>query len=39
MEDLDVQCRDVRTREVGMKQIHQRINPDQVLPSPTITTA
>lgn len=30
MEELDLQCRDVRTREVGMKQIHQRINPDQV---------
>jgi elongator complex protein 3 len=30
MEELDLQCRDVRTREVGIKQIHQRINPDQV---------
>ena len=30
MEELDLQCRDVRTREVGMKQIHQRVNPDQV---------
>mmetsp|Transcript_28029 Transcript_28029/g.39909 ORF Transcript_28029/g.39909 Transcript_28029/m.39909 type:complete len:463 (-) Transcript_28029:68-1456(-) len=30
MEELDLACRDVRTREVGMKQIHQRINPDQV---------
>jgi elongator complex protein 3 len=30
MEELDLQCRDVRTREVGMVQIHQRINPDQV---------
>ena len=30
MEELDLSCRDVRTREVGMKQIHQRINPDQV---------
>jgi len=30
MEELDLQCRDVRTREVGMKQIHQRCNPDQV---------
>jgi elongator complex protein 3 len=30
MQELDLQCRDVRTREVGMKQIHQRVNPDQV---------
>lgn len=30
MEELDLQCRDVRTREVGIKQIHQRINPEQV---------
>lgn len=30
MEDLDLPCRDVRTREVGIKQIHHRINPDQV---------
>ena len=30
MEELNLDCRDVRTREVGMKQIHQRINPDQV---------
>lgn len=30
MAELDLQCRDVRTREVGMVQIHQRINPDQV---------
>ena len=30
MEELDLQCKDVRTREVGIKQIHQRINPDQV---------
>jgi elongator complex protein 3 len=30
MEELDLQCRDIRTREVGMKQIHQRTNPDQV---------
>jgi elongator complex protein 3 len=30
MAELDLQCRDVRTREVGMKQIHQRVNPDQV---------
>mmetsp|Transcript_12250 Transcript_12250/g.18556 ORF Transcript_12250/g.18556 Transcript_12250/m.18556 type:complete len:547 (+) Transcript_12250:39-1679(+) len=30
MEELDLQCRDVRTREVGIKQIHQRINPNQI---------
>jgi elongator complex protein 3 len=30
MEELDLHCRDIRTREVGMKQIHQRTNPDQV---------
>jgi len=30
MEELDLQCKDIRTREVGIKQIHQRINPDQV---------
>lgn len=30
MEELNLDCRDVRTREVGMKQIHHRINPDQV---------
>jgi elongator complex protein 3 len=30
MEELGLQCRDVRTREVGIKQIHHRVNPDQV---------
>jgi elongator complex protein 3 len=30
MEELDLHCRDVRSREVGIKQIHQRTNPDQV---------
>lgn len=30
MEELDMPCRDVRTREVGIKQIHQRINPNQI---------
>jgi len=30
MEELNLQCKDVRTREVGIKQIHHRINPDQV---------
>ena len=30
MKDLGVPCRDVRTREVGIKQIHDKIRPDQV---------
>jgi len=30
MDELELQCRDVRSREVGIKQIHQRINPNQV---------
>jgi len=30
MHELDLPCRDVRTREVGIKQIHQRVRPDQV---------
>eukprot|EP00606_Chrysophyceae_sp_TOSAG23-5_P000971 GSChrysophyteH2.ASY1.ANO1.500.1 assembled CDS len=30
LEELGLPCRDVRTREVGIKQIHHRINPDQV---------
>jgi elongator complex protein 3 len=30
MDELGLVCRDVRTREVGMKQIHQRVNPHQV---------
>lgn len=30
MEELDLNCCDVRTREVGIKQIHEQINPDQV---------
>jgi elongator complex protein 3 len=30
MEELDLICRDVRTREVGMVQIHHRMNPDQI---------
>lgn len=33
MHELDLPCRDVRTREVGIKQIHQRVRPDQVPPS------
>eukprot|EP00607_Mallomonas_marina_P000536 CAMPEP_0182424678 /NCGR_PEP_ID=MMETSP1167-20130531/10913_1 /TAXON_ID=2988 /ORGANISM="Mallomonas Sp, Strain CCMP3275" /LENGTH=550 /DNA_ID=CAMNT_0024604665 /DNA_START=93 /DNA_END=1741 /DNA_ORIENTATION=+ len=30
MKELDLSCRDVRTREVGMVQIHHRSSPDQV---------
>eukprot|EP00455_Lapot_gusevi_P021883 TRINITY_DN2284_c0_g1_i7.p1 TRINITY_DN2284_c0_g1~~TRINITY_DN2284_c0_g1_i7.p1 ORF type:complete len:456 (+),score=72.70 TRINITY_DN2284_c0_g1_i7:98-1465(+) len=30
MHDLGLPCRDVRTREVGIKQIHEKILPDQV---------
>ena len=30
MRDLGMPCRDVRNREVGMKDIHQRVRPDQV---------
>ncbi|XP_048445302.1 elongator complex protein 3-like isoform X2 [Pyrus x bretschneideri] len=30
MEDLDLKCRDVRTREAGIQDIHRKIRPDQV---------
>jgi elongator complex protein 3 len=30
MRDLGLACRDVRTREVGIKDIHHRVKPDQV---------
>lgn len=30
MQELGLPCRDVRTREVGIKDIHHRIRPDQV---------
>ena len=30
MRDLGLPCRDVRTREVGIKDIHHRVRPDQV---------
>ena len=30
MAELDLHCRDIRTREVGIRQIHQSIRPDQV---------
>ena len=30
MNDLGTQCRDVRTREVGIQEIHHKVKPDQV---------
>jgi len=30
MRDLDLPCRDIRTREVGMKEIHERVTPENV---------
>ena len=33
MADLGTQCRDVRTREVGIQEIHHKVKPDQVGPS------
>lgn len=30
MKDLGLECRDVRTREVGIAEIHQKVRPDQV---------
>lgn len=30
MEELDLPCRDVRTREVGIREIHHSVRPDQV---------
>ena len=30
MKDMNLPCRDVRTREVGIRQIHKKIVPDQV---------
>jgi len=30
MRDLGLQCRDVRTREVGIQDIHHKVKPDQV---------
>ena len=30
MAELDLQCRDIRSREVGIRQIHQKSSPDQV---------
>ena len=30
MKDLGTECRDVRTREVGIQDIHNKVQPDQV---------
>ncbi|CAF1261890.1 unnamed protein product [Didymodactylos carnosus] len=30
MKDLNIECRDVRTREVGIQEIHNKIKPEQV---------
>ncbi len=30
MEDLDLTCKDIRTREVGMRQINESLNPESV---------
>ena len=30
MRDLDIPCKDIRTREVGMKQIQEAVSPDDV---------
>jgi elongator complex protein 3 len=30
MKDLGTQCRDVRTREVGIQEIHNKVKPDEV---------
>ena len=30
MRDMNIACRDVRTREVGIKEVNQKIKPDQI---------
>ena len=30
MRDLNLPCRDVRTREVGIKEVHKQLKPDQI---------
>lgn len=30
MKDLNLQCRDVRTREVGIQEIHNKVRPYEV---------
>lgn len=32
MKDLGLKCRDVRTREVGITEIHEKVRPDDVEP-------
>ena len=32
MKELGAKCRDVRTREVGIQEIHNKIQPSQVCP-------
>lgn len=32
LNELGAQCRDVRTREVGIQEIHSRVKPYQVCP-------
>jgi elongator complex protein 3 len=28
MKDMNIPCRDIRTREVGIKEIHLKVKPD-----------
>lgn len=30
MKDFGVECRDIRTREVGIREVHSKILPDEV---------
>lgn len=30
MRDMNIPCRDVRTREVGIKEVHFKIKPEQI---------
>lgn len=30
MQEMGIQCRDVRTREVGIQEIHNKVRPDQI---------
>jgi len=30
MKDLNLPCRDVRTREVGIREVHHKLKPSQV---------
>lgn len=32
MKDLGLKCRDVRTREVGITEIHEKVRPDDIEP-------